>query len=262
MSTTSSTLTKSRDVRLWLLMHEPSKSNFDHRAEGCEVNDVQGFVGKWVLAAGICREDVAARLTGSYHVPSTAFDGTHGYSCVDPGSDDVTEVVNAAMRAAIVRCPDDAPYALAFIGMSWPTLGMLAQRDQITANWRASFAKPRPEPSVIQAYIAATKAVEAAKAAVASAVERAQSEAKQVTTKGTPLAFNISPAYLDMLCVALEYPSRVYRSTPRRADMLRRLGLQVEVVHQVPERVYLAQCPTTSDDETGGDLYIRMRVPV
>jgi ABC-type enterochelin transport system substrate-binding protein len=138
----------------------------------------------------------------------------------------------------------------------------VAQRSQLTADWRASFAKPKPEPSAIRAYIAATKAVGAAKAAAAGAVERAQSEAKQVTTKGQPLSFDINTTYLDALCAALEHPSRVYRATPRRADMLRRLGIEVEVVYQVPERIaYLAQAPNSRDTETDGDLYIRMRVP-
>ncbi len=261
MSSTPSTPAKKRDVRLWLLMHDPGNSNFDHRGEGCEVTDVQGFVGKWILKAGICREDVAARLAGSYHVPKTAADGTHGYSCVEHQNHNVAEVANAAIRAAIAECPADAPYALAFIGMTWPTSSILAQRDQIAADWRALFAAPKPEPSVIQAYIAATKDLETAKSAVACAVERAQLEAKQVTTKGMPPSFDISSAYLDALCVALEHPGRVYRSTPRRADMLRRLGLQVDVVYKLPEAVYLAQAPNSRDTELRGDLYIRLGMP-
>lgn len=260
MSTTSSAPAKSRDVRLWLLASDPFKSDYNHRHEGLGVTDLSGFLAMWTCKTNFGCKELVVTFAGSYYVP----DGTCGYSCVDPESDDVAEVVNAAMRAAIARCPDDAPYALVFVYMPPVTSGIVAQRTRITADWRASFTAPKPEPTLtpIQAYIAAAKAVGAAKAAVACAAERAQSEAKKVTTEGQPLSFNISPAYLDMLCVALEYPSRVYRSTPRRADMLRRLGIEVEVVYQVPERsAYLAQAPNSRDTETDGNLYIRMRVP-
>lgn len=258
MSTTSSAPAKSRDVRLWLLASDPFKSDYTHRHEGLGVTDLSGFLAMWTSKTNFGCKELVVTFAGSYYVP----DGTCGYSCVDPESDNVADVVNAAIRAAIARCPDDAPYALVFVYMPPITPSIVAQRTRITADWRASFAKPKPEPSVIQAYIAATKAVEAAKAAVVCAAERAQSEAKQVTTKGQPLSFDISPVYLDMLCAALEHPSRVYRATPRRADMLRRLGIEVEVVYQVPERIaYLAQAPNSRDTETDGDLYIRMRVP-
>lgn len=260
MSTTSSAPAKSRDVRLWLLASDPFKSDYTHQHEGRGVTDLSGFLAMWTSKTNFGCKELVVTFAGSYYVP----DGTCGYSCVDPESDNVADVVNAAIRAAIARCPDDAPYALVFVYMPPVTSGIVAQRTRITADWRASFTAPKPAPTLtpIQAYIAGTKALAAAKAAVACAAERAQSEAKKVTTKGQPLSFDINTTYLDALCAALEHPSRVYRATPRRADMLRCLGLEVEVVYQVPERIaYLAQAPNSRDTETDGDLYIRMRVP-
>ena len=166
------------------------------------------------------------------------------------------EAVNRAIALAACTCPDRAPHAIAFLRGDYTVNARL-----VIDEWRASFATPVPAPSVIQAYIAETKALAAAKRAVDIAVERAQSEAEKVTTSGQPLSFAISSGYLDLLCAALEYPERVYRVSPRRADMLQRLGVQVEVVYRVPERVYLAQAPLSRDTETESGVYIRMRMP-
>lgn len=252
-------------VRLYLIVRHRGMwgSNFLATSSATVLTDNDVYIDTWRVKLGLIERDTCIELIqGRYQVPPK--NDTVGWCSHVTTGHCMHEIANRAIKHAAEECPEGAPYGLAFLGMNDRDPDRIKVRDDIVADWRASFTAPKPEPTLtpIQAYIAATKAVGAAKAAVACATERAQSEAKKVTTEGQPLSFNISPAYLDMLCVALEYPSRVYRSTPRRADMLRRLGIEVEVLYQVPERsAYLAQAPNSRDTETDGNLYIRMRVP-
>jgi len=250
-------------VRLYVIVRHCGMwgSNFLATTSDTVLTEDDAYIDTWRVKLGLIEKATCIELVqGKYQVPPKK--DTVGWSSHVTAGHYTYEIANHAIKCAAAECPEGAPYGLAFLGMNDRDPGRIKVRDDIVADWRASFAAPKPEPSAIQAYIAGTKALGVARAAVAGAVERAQLEAKKVTAKGQPLSFDINTTYLDALCAALEHPERVYRATPRRADMLRRLGIVVEVVYQVPERnVYLAQAPNSRDTETDGDLYIRMRVP-
>jgi hypothetical protein len=234
----------------------------DDPALSCHGN----FMEKWVIPHGWDASRLNAILINCLQAPRILPDKEVVFEEVRGANGcryDLPDAIDVICR----ECPADAPYALGvFIGATPTGEGSTKKAREVRMScgmtWRDGFAKPKPAVTPLRAYIAAVDAMKAATAARADAIKRARLEAEQVTASGSLATLDISPTYLDALCAALEHPERVYRTTPRRADMLQRLGIVVEVVYQVPERnAYLAQALNSRDTETEGNVYIRMRVP-
>lgn len=236
-------------VRLYTLMCHCGTwgYNFITTTSDRVLTDDDAYIDTWRAKLGLVERARCIELVqGGYQVPPKK-DTTY-WRLYNPSGHYTYEIANSAVKYAAVECPEGAPYGLAFLGMNDSDPGRIKVRDDIVADWRASFAKPAPTLTPIQGYLEACRVVEAANAAK----EAALANIKQVATV----------EWLDaVLKASRNEPATVFRVGPGRLAALKKLGFEVEVLFTVPKTNVLQAYGSVVKDATTEDSYVRLRVP-
>lgn len=250
-------------VRLYTLMCHCGTwgYNFITTTSDRVLTDDDAYIDTWRAKLGLVERARCIELVqGGYQVPPKK-DTTY-WRLYNPSGHYTYEIANSAVKYAAVECPEGAPYGLAFLGMNDSDPGRIKVRDDIVADWRASFAKPAPTLTPIQGYLEACRVVEAANAAKEAALAKIKQVADATVCDGFPAPVKVTDEWLDaVLKAARNEPATVFRMVPKRLAALKKLGFEVEVLFTVPKTNVLQAYDRVVKDATTEDSYARLRVP-